>query len=1005
MKSSMFKLIVVFCALLGNVVWALGTNLVPTTNDDPEWVLAVSDKILREDLCVPPDWYEELFSPCNNYNSYWKLNGEPVNGEAYPMDMLLLGAGDGTMDSLFVPAGYYFQLFKGDPNDPDPYGPLMRGPQYVSIDYWDEPDHRAPRGFEPDTFFVEGVEGELKDYSIVIYKGISDILMKTNDVAEGDCREPGDEITYTICWDNTTGITFEDTSIIDVLPADVNVVSADPAGVYDQDKHSYEWDLGTISPNDADCVELTVVVNSSAEPGTNLYNEADLWGTVYDNGLALIAHATEDTLVCCDQIDPDIIYVDLTATGNDNGTDWQNAYVDLQIAIDRVIFADPDCANDYKIYVAEGVYKPGDNRDDSFILPVNVEVYGGFPSGGCAFNLRHPKKYPTVLSGHIITLPVYDRTGHIVGYESYYNNTVVIMDDNTLLDGFTVEEGIRGIDASGIHSTVANCIIKENADIGIRCENGDLVLEWCEIADNSEQGVWHKGSGNSLTINNCKIYANQSDGIRTEDSTSTTLNSLIYRNGLGSIPPYIAYYGINLVNPSNSPTIRNNTIIQNINEGIRRSGGSLPEIKNCIVYYNGGDLQLLGLNPDSVADYSCIQDCNEIPTNSNFNDIPGFAYIDPNNNQPFVGNYRLAYNSLCVNTGDDNDYDEFDMDGEARVYGTLVDRGADEVFACDQDLSEDDIYNALDWNIDGTIDMEELSLFAAAWLNFGYDPIHDLNSDSAVNLKDYAIFSQDWQWTACWTITADCVNRTNVLDTNSDGVVNMVEFSQFAEVWDANWEFWNLADSGDSADKIDLADLRRFLENWLWIECARIAEFPPVAPTATSPPPVTSSTYEPTDLENAINLNDNICYLTDIWANDPNMSEQMDPNEWYIFMDSLCLELDTLVNSLEPNELMAYNLIAGEDCCTQQEAMSGGEEMFLISEAEGMMFDAEEGIQLVSPYAEMPTGELSLLAVGIYSVLDSVDTALVEGHENADNLLEARDFLEDVLLDIQASRQ
>jgi hypothetical protein len=53
----------------------------------------------------------------------------------------------------------------------------------------------------------------------------------------------------------------------------------------------------------------------------------------------------------------------------------------------------------------------------------------------------------------------------------------------------------------------------------------------------------------------------------------------------------------------------------------------------------------------------------------------------------------------------------------------------------------------------------------------------------------------------------------------------------------------------------------------------------------------------------------------------------------------------------------------------------------------------------------MPLGELSSLATGIYSVLEAIDVTLVEGHENTDNLMDAKDFLENVLLDIEASRK
>ena len=933
------------------------------------------------------------------------------------------------MDSLYVRDGYYFQLYSGtsESGNPDglvPYGPLMAGPQYVSIDCWETSSYI----FEPGTFFVEGRTGDLKDYSIIIYRYNPDTAFtKVDDLDDFDCRGPENEITYTLCCDNITDQSFTNVSIVDVLPEDVDVVpgSADPEGSYDPDTHSYVWSLGTIAPSNSECVELTVTVNDKAEPGMTVHNVAELWMDVYDaNGLnpvpMMTIYKTKDTLVCCwDTINPDIIYVAQTATGNDNGVDWDNAYSGtdgLQKALYRAV--NSTCGGSYKIYVAAGMYNPGDSYEpdeyqggiytDTFTIPDGVKVYGGFPAGGCAFNLRHPKKYQTILSGYI---DEYDR-----------NNTVVTMGNDSVLDGFVVEESIRGIDGSGVSSTVINCSVKNNSQRGISCENGDLTVQWCEIKENGYQGIWHWGSNKLLTVENSNIHDNQYDGIRTEYSTSTILNSLIYQNGLGS-HIYSDYYGINLLNPSISPAIRNNTIIENTNEGIRftGAGNKRPTVLNSIVYYNGGSNQLKGFNPEDAAYYCCIQDCNEPPGTTNMNDVPGFAYTTGPSHLPVAGNYHLKWDSNCANTGDPNlllYVRQLDMDGEPRVYGTRVDRGADEVVACHEDLTEDDIYHLLDWTPDGVINLEEFSLFSAAWLS--YDPIYDLDSDFDVDFDDFVSFCDGWLWKACWK--SICYNSYNVLDTNRDGLVNMVEFSQFAGNWqtysptDPDWQFWNLDNTGN----IDLADLMLFLDNWLWVSCTRADDFPaplPQSQPAQMPPP------EPTNLEQALELHDSICIFNQIWQSDPNMSEQIDPNEWYTFMDSLCVELDNLISSLSEIELMAYDLIAGDDCCTQQEAMSGGEEMFFISEAEEFVtldetvvldqtvIDAEAGIQPdstveweESPYTAMSTGELSSLATGIYSVLDAVDTALAEDYENADNLLEIEDFLENVLADIKASR-
>lgn len=55
----------------------------------------------------------------------------------------------------------------------------------------------------------------------------------------------------------------------------------------------------------------------------------------------------------------------------------------------------------YIIYVAQGIYSPGDNVKDTFILPSNISMYGGFKTGGSPFDQRHPDRYETMLTGYI----------------------------------------------------------------------------------------------------------------------------------------------------------------------------------------------------------------------------------------------------------------------------------------------------------------------------------------------------------------------------------------------------------------------------------------------------------------------------------------------------------------------------------------------------------------------------------------------------------------------------
>jgi uncharacterized repeat protein (TIGR01451 family) len=267
----------------------------------------------------------------------------------------------------------------------------------------------------PGTVRVEAPSGQLISYVTIHDSGnywiVDNITVETalelnkyDDVE--DCTSPGETITYTICFNNLGGITLEDAYIVDTLPVGVTYPEGDysfgfdpnaspPIILYPPDpgylpsEHAYVWLLDDIDPNESDCLELSVVVNEAAAPGTYLHNVAELWGTVYvldpndPNSVVpavrLIAHATVDTRVCCYITPPQTLFVDETAVnGAQTGVDWANAFVSLQ---DALAFARSAlCGEVESIYVAQGTYSPGDSEDDTFDLTSlpGIALYGGF---------------------------------------------------------------------------------------------------------------------------------------------------------------------------------------------------------------------------------------------------------------------------------------------------------------------------------------------------------------------------------------------------------------------------------------------------------------------------------------------------------------------------------------------------------------------------------------------------------------------------------------------------
>ncbi len=179
--------------------------------------------------------------------------------------------------------------------------------------------------------------------------------------------------------------------------------------------------------------------------------------------------------------DARIIYVDVTATGANDGSSWPDAYASLQ---DGLAAAAPLGG---EIWVAAGRYTPdvglaqtrGD-RSATFNMVSGVALYGGFVGGETERSQRNPSAGSTILSGD---LSGNDGPG-FTGYEenSYHVLTATSLDETAILDGFAIMGGYNTTAApySGaglyIHDSskpsIANCLIQANkagSGAGIAC--------------------------------------------------------------------------------------------------------------------------------------------------------------------------------------------------------------------------------------------------------------------------------------------------------------------------------------------------------------------------------------------------------------------------------------------------------------------------------------------------------------------------------------------------------
>ena len=202
-----------------------------------------------------------------------------------------------------------------------------------------------------------------------------------------------------------------------------------------------------------------------------------------------------------------IYRVKFDASGSNDGNSWENAFTDLQSAINTATSGD-------EIWVAAATYKPGTERTDSFQLKDGVSVYGGFAGNENSLNARDIKNNVTILSGSIgDENNKQDNSYTVVKFTN--ENGTVILDGFTIQDGFSNKDAVNDINdnnkddinnnGGGIHNqgnlTLRNVVVKENqanADGGGIRNDGTLTVESSVISNNKTEddggGIRYNGA-------------------------------------------------------------------------------------------------------------------------------------------------------------------------------------------------------------------------------------------------------------------------------------------------------------------------------------------------------------------------------------------------------------------------------------------------------------------------------------------------------------------------------
>lgn len=245
-------------------------------------------------------------------------------------------------------------------------------------------------------------------------------------------------------------------------------------------------------------------------------------------------------LLIVSQLKAAIVYVDLTATGANDGTNWLNAYTDLCDALLKANGGD-------EIWVAQGVHKPTRNRlyalnapafrqKATFMLKSKVSVYGGFDGTETLRSQRDAINNVTTLSG--------DHTGNDNGSLLHTNS---LLSDNSLTV-VTAEDLVSGEEFDGFH--IVNGASIQPSVVGATHEfqygagmyisqQADFSIIDCQFYDNTaylDGGgifIYPQGNGANTTVNllNVEIRNNKTRilgsaiAVNTEPNTSANLTA------------------------------------------------------------------------------------------------------------------------------------------------------------------------------------------------------------------------------------------------------------------------------------------------------------------------------------------------------------------------------------------------------------------------------------------------------------------------------------------------
>ncbi|MBW2561176.1 MAG: right-handed parallel beta-helix repeat-containing protein, partial [Deltaproteobacteria bacterium] len=507
--------------------------------------------------------------------------------------------------------------------------------------------------------------------------------------------------------------------------------------------------------------ETQTVTLAAAADGDYLDGVALIWVNADGFAAAGVSASEEDNEPA--PAAPTVLFVDDSSPGVNAGSNWEQAYTDLQDAL-SIATTNSEVA---EIRVAQGIYTPTEPdgyREATFQLISGVAIYGGYAGYGAPDpNERDANIYETILSGDLngddsqVSDPCELITEPTRAENSYHVITGSGTDTTAVLNGFTITAGNangssfkgnnHGGGIKGGSATLVNCTISWNSagksefssgDYGGGLKGCDGPIINCTISYNHARG---RGGGLDACdgpITNCTIRGNSCEnwggGLHwcngaITNCTISNNSAGIEGGGLHSCDGKITNCLISGNSANNgggmyslgNPTLTNCTFTGNYGGGMY-SYFSIATLTNCILWGNEGAEVSFG-DDQPVVNYSCIQ--GGWPGMGNIDADPQF--VDLSN-----GNCHLK--------------------SEAGRWDA-------------------NLYRSSDLVGDGIVNMVDFGEFANSWYLEGQDIAADLNRDDIVNMPDLSIFAGNFLTsgsTSGWafdSVTSPCIDAG---DPNSD---------------------------------------------------------------------------------------------------------------------------------------------------------------------------------------------------------------------------------------------